>query len=163
MPDPEPNPPRAHLVPDWFEVPRRLATDDFVLVPLGAEHNESDYAAWTSSMHHIAATPGFADWGWPHPMRLEENLSDLVEHADDFEARRGFTYTVLDPTETDVIGCLYIYPLRASDGQTAIEAAAQVRSWVTAARGELDVALWRTVGDWLATTWPFTSVEYAPR
>ena len=68
-----------------------------MLVPLGAEHNASDYAAWTSSMDHILATPGFADWGWPHPMPLEQNLDDLVKHADDFEARRGFTYTVLDP------------------------------------------------------------------
>jgi hypothetical protein len=30
-----------------------------VLEPLGPEHNEQDYDAWTSSMEHIAETPGF--------------------------------------------------------------------------------------------------------
>ena len=62
-----------------------------------------------------------------------------------------------------MIGCVYIYPLRAPDGQTAIEGAARVRSWVTQSHAELDVVLWRTVSDWLATTWPFTTVDYAPR
>jgi hypothetical protein len=28
----------------------------FVLEPLGPEHNEQDFAAWTSSMDHIIAT-----------------------------------------------------------------------------------------------------------
>jgi hypothetical protein len=30
-----------------------------VLEPLDARHNESDYAAWTSSREHTKATPGF--------------------------------------------------------------------------------------------------------
>jgi len=43
----------AELVPPDFEVPLRLATPDFVLEPLGPEHNERDYEAWTTSMKHI--------------------------------------------------------------------------------------------------------------
>ena len=43
-------------------------------------------------------------------MSLEENLADLQRHADDFAARRGFTYTVLESSSDDVIGCVYIYP-----------------------------------------------------
>ena len=42
-----------------MDVPLGLATDDFVLEPLGPEHNEADYAAWTSSLEHIRRTPGF--------------------------------------------------------------------------------------------------------
>ena len=42
-----------------FEPPRRLATEQFVLEPLGPEHNEGDYEAWTSSIEHIRSTPGF--------------------------------------------------------------------------------------------------------
>jgi len=57
------------FVPDGFEPPRRLEADAFVLEPLGPEHNESDYAAWTSSMEHIHASPGWAEriTGWPAP------------------------------------------------------------------------------------------------
>jgi hypothetical protein len=42
-------------------------------------------------------------------MSLDENLRDLRRHADDFQRRVGFTYTVLDD-EDRVIGCVYIYP-----------------------------------------------------
>ncbi len=123
-------------------------------------------------MDLVTATPGFADWGWPHPMPLEANLADLVSHADDFTARKGFTYTVLEPhaprfesepeSAGDVIGCVYIYPVDPSDPMGA-EHDARVRSWVRVSRAELDVVLWRAVTDWLASSWPFTSVAYAPR
>jgi hypothetical protein len=147
----------VEFVPRDFDVPRRLEAQQFVLEPLGPEHNEQDYAAWTSSMGHIAATPGWAGSRWPHEMTLDENRSDLERHADDFRTRKGFTYTVLDPASRDVIGCVYIYPPPGgADG-------ARVRSWVRASRAELDAPLWRAVSDWLASDWPFENVEYAAR
>ena len=145
------------FVPRDFDVPRRLETPKFVLEPLGPGHNEQDYDAWTSSMDHIAATPGWGDGRWPREMTPEENRADLHRHADDFRNRTGFTYTVLDPASSDVIGCVYIYPLPNADGD------ARVLSWVRASHAELDVPLWRAVTDWLATDWPFGSAEYAPR
>ena len=96
------------FVPDGFAAPRCLEHALFTLRPLDVEHNERDYAAWTTSLEHIASTPGFVGTDWPHPMRLDENRRDLARHAADFAARRGFTYTVLDGD--DVIGCVYIYP-----------------------------------------------------
>jgi len=151
----------ASFVPDDFVPPTRLVAPAFVLEPLGPQHNEGDYAAWTSSMDHILATPGFVQLGaehpWPHPMALEENLRDLVRHAEDFAARRGFTYTVLDPGGNDVIGCLYIYPSKDDVHD------ARVRSWVTATRVDLDHVLWRAVSDWLVAAWPFRNPEYAGR
>ena len=147
----------AQLVPPDFDVPLGLETSEFVLEPLGPEHNEQDYDAWTSSVEHIAATPGYPDRSWPREMTRDENRADLERHADDFRNRTGFTYTVLDPESRDVIGCVYIYPLR--DG----EEDARALSWVRASRAELDVPLWRAVGGWLASDWPFASVDYAPR
>src|SRR5512147_2591266 len=44
----------AEFVPPDFDVPLGLETSEFVLEPLGPEHNEQDYDAWTSSMKHIA-------------------------------------------------------------------------------------------------------------
>jgi RimJ/RimL family protein N-acetyltransferase len=131
-------------------------TEQFRLEPLGPQHNEGDYAAWTSSMEHIHATPGFGDWPWPHPMPAEENLDDLRRHAQDFARRTGFTYTVLDGGDGQVIGCVYIYPADSGDG-------AHVRSWVRADRAELDVPLHDAVSSWLKNFWPFETVSYAPR
>jgi hypothetical protein len=147
----------AEFVPPSFAIPTRLETPDLLLEPLGPEHNEQDYDAWTSSMEHIRGTPGFLGRAWPRELTLEENLADLEGHADDFRNRAGFTYTVLDPGSHDVIGCVYIYP--SSDA--AHDAA--VRSWVRQRCAHLDVPLWRAVTAWLADDWPFDRVEYAPR
>ncbi len=103
-----------HFVDPSFVPPEGLDTPDFRLRPLGPEHNVSDYAAWTSSIEHIHASPGWEGSDWPMPMTLEANLGDLEGHAADFAARTGFTYTVLAPDADDVIGCVYIYP--AEDG-----------------------------------------------
>jgi RimJ/RimL family protein N-acetyltransferase len=147
----------AELVPPDFDVPLGLETSAFVLEPLGPEHNEQDYDAWTSSLEHIASTPGFPWGSWPHEMTPDENRADLERHADDFRTRKGFTYTVLDPADRDVIGCVYIYPLRDTEG------AAVVKSWVRESHAHLDVPLWRAVSEWLESHWPFAAVEYAPR
>jgi hypothetical protein len=146
----------AHsFVPDDFVVPLSLAGPGFRLEPLGPQHNESDHRAWMSSIDHIRATPGFPDGRWPpvDGLSLAENLRDLERHADDFERRAGFTYTVLDDGD-QVIGCVYIYPFQAGS------AAAQVQSWVTASCAELDQPLHNAVARWLATVWPFGGVSY---
>jgi hypothetical protein len=147
------------FVPDDFDPPRELVLPAFHLVPLGAEHNASDHAAWMSSIAHIRATPGFEHTGWPpvDGMTIEANLGDLEAHARDFAERTGFTFTVLRPGTEEVIGCLYIYP--AKDG----EHDAHVRSWVRADVAELDASLHAAVSRWLAERWPFERVIYAHR
>ena len=143
------------FVPDDFQPPARLVADGFLLEPLGPEHNEADHQAWSSSIEHIRATPGFPDGRWPRPMTPEENRADLERHARDFAARAGFTYTVLDPSDRDVIGCVYIYP----DKQGVDDA--RVSSWVQATHAGRDAALRDLVSRWLAEAWPFERVSYA--
>ena len=118
-------------------------------------------------MAHIRTTPGFPDGSWPREMTPEENLGDLRRHARDFAARTGFTYTVLDPGGR-VVGCVYIYPVRGESAPAGGATAggggvADVSSWVRADRAELDVPLYAAVSAWLADTWPFAEVRYAPR
>jgi hypothetical protein len=145
------------FVPSEFVVPLALETEQFRLEPLGPQHNEPDYEAWSSSLEHIRRTPGWEKSSWPDDRDLAKNLSDLQGHADDFESRKGFTYTVLDPTTGDVIGCVYIYPDKSGEHD------AKVLSWVRASRAQLDAPLWRAVTDWLADDWPFERVGYAER
>ena len=83
-----------------------MTTSKFVLEPLGPEHNEADFEAWSTSIQHIRATPGFrADlWAgddWPYPMTLDQNLADLTQHAEEFDRGEAFAYTVLDPWSAD--------------------------------------------------------------
>ena len=144
------------FVPPDFVVPTEAILGDLRLVPLGPEHNAGDYAAWTSSIDHIRATPGFPDGSWPALMSASENLRDLERHAEDFRLRRGFTYTVLD-VHGEVIGCVYIYP--SSDEHVD----ATVLSWVRADRSELDRPLAEALRTWLHDDWPFGSVEHRER
>ncbi|MEU1075472.1 MULTISPECIES: N-acetyltransferase [unclassified Streptomyces] len=146
------------FVPPDFVVPESLSGTGFRLEPLNGRHNEADHAAWTTSIEHIRATPGFQDRDWPPPagMSLRENLRDLDQHAEDFARRTGFTYSVLDDGG-EVIGCVYIYPSRTDSG------VAQVRSWVRADRAELDRPVHDAVAAWLSSAWPFEQFDYAPR
>ena len=149
--------PEKPFVPDAFTPPAGLDHQLFRLRPLGPQHNDSDYAAWTSSTEHILATPGYEGSSWPRPMTLDENMGDLTKHAGEFVDRSGFVYTVLAPEGETVIGCLYIYPSKLPGMD------AKVRSWVRAADADLDGVLYRVVTDWLAASWPFGRVEYAAR
>ncbi|MFC9297403.1 N-acetyltransferase [Streptomyces sp. NPDC057011] len=148
------------FVPEGFEVPAGLEGAGFRLEPLGEEHNERDLAAWTGSIAHVRATPGFTGRGWPpvEGMSAEANLRDLARHARDFAERRGFTYSVLEG-DREVIGCLYIYPGKEDPGRV------QVSSWVRADRAHLDRVVYEAVRTWLREVWPFDAgrVDYAPR
>jgi hypothetical protein len=145
------------FVPSAFEPPPALTAGRLRLEPLGPEHNERDYAAWSSSMDHIRRSPGWSPGGgWPREMTLEDNRGDLEGHARDFRDRSGFTYTVLDQVE-DVVGCVYIYP--ADDGVHD----ARVRSWVRESEAALDGTLRQAVADWLmGEAWPFARPLYEP-
>jgi hypothetical protein len=147
------------LVPAAFPVPLELRTDLFVLEPLEPKHNESDYAAWTSSKEHIRATPGFTGGRtWVDSgMSLADNAADLAIHAREFADRTRFAYTVLDPATAEVIGCVYI----GQSGKDGYDA--DVRSWVRADRSHLDKPLYDTVTRWLSESWPFRRPDYAPR
>ena len=109
------------FVPDDFEVPRELVAAAFRLEPLGPEHNEGDYRAWTASIEHIQAHPGFAGRTWPQPdMTLAENLGDLAAARRDFAARSGFTYTVLaDEPRRDRRLRLHLPAADGQDGRTS--------------------------------------------
>jgi len=141
------------FVPDGFEPPLGLVTELFRLEPLGPQHNEGDYDAWSSSMEHVRATVRFSGDSWPREMTLDENRADLERHARDFAERKGFTYTVLDPGG-DVIGCVYIYPAKNEESD------AKVNSWVCESRAELDGPLRERVTRWLGEDWPFQRVTY---
>ena len=150
------------FVPIDFAVPDGLVAGELRLEPLGPQHNAADYAAWTASIDHIRATPGFGGSSWPHEMSVADNLADLERHARDFGQRRGFTYSVLSTQADEVIGCVYIYP-EGGGGGTGGGRRAVVRSWVRADSAALDPVLYHVVLAWLERHWPFDSIEYAPR
>ena len=95
--------------PDRSPVPPGLRTEEFLLRTLRASDVELDYEAVMASREMLHLRSGGR---WPREnFTLEENLADLQQHEAEFHARTSFTYTVMDPTQTRCLGCVYIYPL----------------------------------------------------
>src|SRR5579872_6346182 len=95
--------------PDDIPVPAESRTGDFLLRMLRATDVELDYDAVISSRDSLLLRSGGA---WPRQgFTLAENLADLQGHEKDHHERTSFTFTVMNPDETECLGCIYINPL----------------------------------------------------
>ncbi len=145
-----------------FETPQRveLATGHH-LRPIRADDVGIDYPAVMGSRERLWERYGAA-WGWPpETMTFAQDRDDLAHHEVEIAAQESFNYAVLDAGETELLGCVYIDPPdeAAPPGTDAV-----VSWWVVdrEAGGELDRALADVVPGWLADTWGFTAVDFAP-
>lgn len=143
------------LVAPEFSVPSTLETDSVHLRILRSSDAEADYEAVMESQQRLrASSPN----GWPREgFTLAENRSDLIRHETEFETRIAFAYTVLNPTEDRVLGCLYINPSRCAD--------ADVYMWTRDSMHltGLTEHLFEAVDGWLKSRWPFGSLNYVRR
>ncbi|MEU6246361.1 N-acetyltransferase [Glycomyces sp. NPDC047010] len=86
--------------------PAGFATDDFLLRPIRAADAELDYAAVMESRDYLL---GWEQTGWPaEDFTVEANREDLEKLERWHEDGAGFTYTVMDPAETECLGCVYL-------------------------------------------------------
>jgi hypothetical protein len=149
------------LPPD-FDYPKRLdlATGHH-LRPIRAEDAEVDLPAVMGSRDSLWEIYG-GQWGWPpETMSLEADREDLAHHADEMEAREGFNFAILDANESELFGCVYIYP---PGDDAADDADADVSWWVVDdARGtELEGSLDAVLPGWFADSWGFRSPRRNP-
>jgi len=149
----------ATLVAADFAVPERAEGPDFVLVPLGPDLVEVDYAAYMSSIEHLQQTFSRST-GWPHPgITADEAMADMENEAARFAARTSFAYGVLTPDGARERGSLYVSrsPVPGYD--------AMVRMWVTKDEYDagFDAELYRWAQDWIAQAWPFARVAFPGR
>lgn len=144
------------FVPTDFRVPRTLETDEFRLRMLTVHDVVKDYDAVMSSVEHCRTI-----WGgrWPEGLTLEQNLIDLGWHQKEFQTKRSFAYTVIEPGAERVLGCVYIEPTRKPGYD------AEVYLWARQSElaGGLETRLRAAVERWIASEWPFRSVAYPGR
>jgi hypothetical protein len=149
-------------LPDGFETPARLdLPTGHHLRPIRGDDVEIDYPAVMGSRETLWARYGEI-WGWPpETMTAEQDREDLVRHEVEIAGQETFNYAVLDAGETELLGCVYIDPpeLGAPKGSDAL-----VSWWVVDgyAGSDLERALADAVPRWLADTWGFRAVHYAP-
>ena len=145
------------LVPEDFEPPSGFETAEFRVRPITVADAEKDYEAVMESIEIIHSS--FLDDSWPtESFTLDENRRDLAAHERKFKRRHSFTFTVVSPDESRVLGCVYIYK-----GIGGPEAA--VFMWVRRSVQDagLDSLLEAAVRDWMERDWPFEWVVYPGR
>jgi hypothetical protein len=148
---------------DNFHAPAELRTDAFLLRPIRAFDAELDYEAVMESKEYLRP---WEQSGWPaDDFTVEANREDVAKlerwHADG----ERFTYTVLNPTGTQCLGCVYILPtsaplfakkqIAALDGARWSAYEATVYFWVRTSRlaDGLDRRLLDALGPWLEDDW----------
>ena len=146
------------LVPADFTVPLVLETEHMRLRPLTINDVVKDFEAVVTSearLLDVFQMPG----GWPLGLTLEQNLIDAGWHQAEFQRRTSFAFTVVSLDESEVLGCMYIYPTDKPDYD------AQIYMWVRHSRADdgLDQHLFETVEQWIGNDWPFTNPAYPSR
>ena len=137
------------LVAEDFAVPETKETPRYRLRKLTIADLDADFEAVTSSEDHLRGVFGNRNT-WPAGLTRARDLADLGWHETEFNLRTSFAYTVMSLDERLCLGCVYIYPSRA----TAY--GAMCTMWVRAsmvAEG-LDGDLFETVRNWLANCGP---------
>jgi hypothetical protein len=145
------------IVPASFAVPEILETTEFRLRMLTVRDLIADDEAVTSSAAHLQAV--FRGGGWSDGLTLEQNLIDLGWHQKEFQRRSSFAYTVVDPSERRVLGCVYIDPTRQPGCDAEVTMWARQSKLATG----LETRLVAAVRDRLARAWPFDRVDYPGR
>ncbi len=143
------------FVPHDFDVPQKLEAEDFRLRMLTVSDVVKDYDAVMSSAAYIKEL--WNGVSWPTGLTLEQNLIDLGWHQKEFQRRRSFAFTVTDPGDRRVLGCVYINPTRKV-GYDAV-----VYLW-TRPKDQTELitpdSLRDAVRTWLEASWPFDSPAF---
>lgn len=147
----------APFVPPVFKVPEVLETAEFRLRMLTVHDVVKDFDAVMTSVEHLKTIwPGGK---WPVGLTLEQNLIDLGWHQKEFQTRRSFAYTVVTPSEAQVVGCVYIEPTQRRDYDAVVYLWARESELA----GGLEARLHAAVKEWISGAWPFKKVGFPGR
>jgi hypothetical protein len=155
--------------PDDAVVPSGLQTTSFIFRMLRATDVALDYAAVLASRESLLLRSAGR---WPREgFTLAENLLDLQRHEREHVARLKFTFTVMNPAETECLGAVYIKPLKSllqgfhatPDVIAAVATpAAYVTFWVRpeCAAVDLDQQLLAVLIAWFKDDWVFATIVF---
>jgi hypothetical protein len=147
------------FVPNEFKVPDKLENEYLRIRMLSVNDVVKDYDAVMTSIDHLQGVFGPKS-KWPSTdLTFEQDLIDLGWHQKEFQMRSSFAYTVVKLDESEVIGCIYIFPTDKGDYN------ASITMWVRASEvgNGLDSILFESVKKWVSEVWPFKKAAYPGR
>jgi len=147
------------FVPSDFKVPDTLENEYFRIRMLTVNDVVKDYDAVMTSLDYLQEM-FLPIWNWPtEDLSFEQDLIDLGWHQKEFQMRSSFAYTVVSLDESQVLGCLYMFPSKKNDFD------AEIYMWVRKSVLDqgLDKILYNTVKQWVEKEWPFEKPVYPIR
>lgn len=138
--------------------------DGFIVRPLTPSDVTLDYDAVMSSrdfLFHWEQDPPYP----PEDFSVEDNLRDLEKMYSDHLDGSRYTYTVMNATETEVLGCVYLLPnddrmylsadVTSQDGTELSTVDATVSFWVRPSTWDegFERVVLGAVLDWLHRDW----------
>ncbi len=151
------------------DIPSQLRNPKFILEPLLREHVALDYLAVMESKEKLRI---WSNSNWPSDDFAEaENLADLERHENEHLEGKAFTYTILDPTRSECLGCVYFAPLNHTLSRLGVgkdeladidHNAVEIRFWVreTELASSLEEQILIAVTNWVDRDWQFSKVVY---
>jgi hypothetical protein len=145
------------FISETFEPPKSFDNEYFHFRVLVDEVAKLDFEAVMSSQKRLHGIFG-SDSEWPQSdMTLEENITSLKVHKQEFESRQAFAYSVFNQSKNKCLGSVYIDPSASPNYQCV------VYLWVRDDSFELDNELYRTVCKWLTKEWSFSKIAFPGR
>jgi len=145
------------FISDIYNPPKNFDNEYFHFRVLEGKIAELDFEAVMSSQKRLQGIFG-SDSQWPKSdMTLEENITSLNVHKQEFESRQAFAYSVFNKSKTKCLGSVYIDPSDSPNYQCI------VYLWVRDDSIELDNDLYQTVYKWLYVEWGFSKVAFPGR
>jgi hypothetical protein len=149
-------------------VPDRLVAASFVLRPITTADAERDHAAVMETRDELRV---WEQSSWPEDdFTVEANRADLADLEQRHAADRAYTYTMLDPSEHEAWGCVYVFPTDATfltkatvtpigpDEWSDVDAV--VYFWVRAAQSHRASVLLDVLRTWFADAWALAHTVY---
>jgi len=147
------------FIPVDYNPTRRVETETFLLLPLGPDLVNQDYAAYMSSIEHLQKTFTRSS-AWPNDdITVEDAMKDVLNEQERFANRESFAYSVLTKDGERELGSVYIRPA------SKLGFEAEVSLWVTQQEFDsgFDASLYEWTQLWIAGNWPFKTVAYPGR
>jgi len=147
------------FIPVDYNPTRRVETETFLLLPLGPDLVNQDYAAYMSSIEHLQKTFTRSS-AWPKDdITVEDAMKDVLNEQERFANRESFAYSVLTKDGERELGSVYIRPA------SKLGFEAEVSLWVTQQEFDsgFDASLYEWTQLWIAESWPFKKVAYPGR
>lgn len=147
-------------------IPKDFSHSQFSFQILHPRYVALDLAALMNSKDFLRR---WSQSDWPSDdFSLEENLKDLEWHFEEQINKIAFTYTILNPSQTMCLGCLYIRPknslsnLMPGEIKVLNSFSHFCSYWVidTIRGTDLEQIIFSNLKNWLVTSWKFPGVFF---